>query len=593
MVSFESKSYSKRLLHLISWGHWFTFFNVILAILLSSFYVFGEKTPDTLMGHFYLYITWASHMGFLTFIGFVLVVFPIIIIYPKTQFIRVTGSLIFASALVLLLLDAFVYKRLGYHLNASSSDQIVLLINNLIAHNSLKFWLITASTAILLLSIELFISNYAWKHLKELQRASYAKFVVYGLVASFFVSHFIHIWADAHWNYDVLKQDTVLPLSYPSTAKTLLTKYELFNAENYVENKQSALSLKHKVSQYPLLTEQCASNESNLKIQKSVFMVLTKPVFTEQQIAGFSLKSKASSINLTKHIDNALPKDTWFNLFYSLPTIYKADILLQHTKPLMFQAIEQANLTTNLTLISKTPELLQKLWFKNWFNNTTQLADVSSLIFSNTNESFTKKLNKMPVGLHVFYFPENSTTQAELFIDALLLSQRKKSVKDIIFISSIGNKNIQDSLAIKPSLLIVPEQTSNILKRLTSHMDIQPTLLNQWLKCDENTLQKVVNGQDILTVKSNRVIANTIDSGIIVFRKDKSVFIDKNGEFQSYSRQLQKPISVNTDFPLLIDGVNFIKRFNELATNGLLTSELSPSDLSNSKLSTSELLTDK
>jgi len=574
MVSFESKSYSKRLLHLISWGHWFTFFNVILAILLSSFYVFGEKTPDTLMGHFYLYITWASHMGFLTFIGFVLVVFPIIIIYPKTQFIRVTGSLIFASALVLLLLDAFVYKRLGYHLNASSSDQIVLLINNLIAHNSLKFWLITASTAILLLSIELVISNYAWKHLKELQRTYYAKFVVYGLVASFFMSHFIHIWADANWHYDVLKQDTVLPLSYPSTAKTLLTKYELFNAENYVENKQSALSLKHKVSQYPLLAEQCESNTSNTKIQQSVFMVLTKPVFTKQQVAGFSLKSKASSINLTKHIDNALPNDTWFNLFYSLPTIYKADILLQHTKPLIFQAIDQQELTTNLTLISKRADLLQKLWFKNWFNNTTQLPDVSSLIFSHTNESFTKKLNKMPIGLHVFYFPENSTTQAELFIDALLLSQRKKNFKDIIFISSIGNKNIQDSLAIKPSLLIVPGQTSDILKRLTSHMDIQPTLLSQWLKCDENTLQKVVNGQDILTVKSNRVIANTIDSGIIVFRKDKSVFIDKNGEFQSYSRQLQKPISVNTDFPLLIDGVNFIKRFNELATNDLLTSDL-------------------
>ncbi len=147
MVSFESKSYSKRLLHLISWSHWFTFFNVLIAILLSSFYVFGEKTPDTLIGHFYLYITWASHMGFLTFIGFLLIIFPIILIYPRTQFIRITSSLVFTASLVLLLLDAFVYKRLGYHLNASSSDQIILLISNLISHNTLKFWLITTSTA--------------------------------------------------------------------------------------------------------------------------------------------------------------------------------------------------------------------------------------------------------------------------------------------------------------------------------------------------------------------------------------------------------------------------------------------------------------
>ncbi|WP_076420756.1 DUF3413 domain-containing protein [Colwellia sp. UCD-KL20] len=559
MVSFESKSYSKRLLHLISWSHWFTFFNVFLAILLSSFYVFGEKTPDTMIGHLYLYTTWASHMGFLTFMGFVLIIFPIILIYPKTQFIRVTSSLIFTGALFLLLLDAFVFLRLGYHLNASSSDQIILLISNMIAHNSLKFWVISGSVALLLLSIELTLSNYAWKHLKELQRVPYAKYVVHVLVASFFISHFTHIWADAKWNYDVLKQDTVLPLSYPSTAKTLLTKYELFDAENYVENKESALSLKHQVSEYPRLTQQCIVNE---KPKQSVFMVLTQSMLTDNQIAGFSLKSISSNVNLTRHIDNALPVNSWFNLFYSLPTIYKNDILSQNIKPLLFQEMERRGLSSDLTLVSNSPSTIDTLWFKEWFDNAYELTGVSSLIFSSNKKSFTEKLNQLNAGLHVFYFDDESTAQAELFIDALLLSQRQKNTKDIVFVSSIGNKNIQDSLSIKPSLLVIPERNSDKLKRLTSHMDIQPTLLSEWLSCKASA-QKIVNGQNILTVKSNRVIANTIDSGIIVFNKDKSVFIDKNGEFQSYSRQLQTPISVNADFPLMIDGVNFIKRFNK------------------------------
>lgn len=559
MVSFESKSYSKRLLHLISWSHWFTFFNVFIAILLSSFYVFGEKSPDTLLGHFYLYITWASHMGFLTFIGFVLIIFPIILIYPRTQFIRVSSSLIFTAAFVLLLLDAFVYKRLGYHLNASSSDQIILLIGNLISHNTLKFWLITSSSALLLLLVELTISNYAWKHLKDLQRMSFAKYIVHALVASFFLSHFTHIWADAKWNYDVLKQNTLLPLSYPTTAKTLLTKYELFGAENHNENKENALFLKQNINQYPTLTQQC---NVALPVKTSVYMILTESVFINNKIESFLLKTKSSSVFLTRHIDNALPEESWFNLFYSLPSLYKETVMAQNTKPLLFQEMELQGIEKELTIVTDNGEIPKSIWFNEWFDSTSILPDVSSLIFSSKNKDFTDNLNESSTKFHILYFDSANAAQAELYVDALLLAQNKKEHKDIIWVSSLGNENIEQSLSIKPSLLVVPGETSNKLKRLTSHMDIQPTLLSNWLKCD-NLASRIVNGQNILRVKSNRVIANTIDSGIIVFKKDKSVFIDQEGNFQSYSRQLRKPISVNSDLPLMIDGVNFIQRFNQ------------------------------
>ena len=48
MVSFDTKTYSKKLLHLISWSHWFTFFNIFAAIALSSYYLFSETAPTTL-----------------------------------------------------------------------------------------------------------------------------------------------------------------------------------------------------------------------------------------------------------------------------------------------------------------------------------------------------------------------------------------------------------------------------------------------------------------------------------------------------------------------------------------------------------------
>ena len=48
----------------------------------------------------------------------------------------------------------------------------------------------------------------------------------------------------------------------------------------------------------------------------------------------------------------------------------------------------------------------------------------------------------------------------------------------------------------------------------------------------------------------------------MIFTKDKSVFIDQNGNFDSYSSKLASPITVNKDFPLMIDGVHFIKQFS-------------------------------
>ncbi|MCI2284215.1 DUF3413 domain-containing protein [Colwellia sp. MSW7] len=180
MVSFDTKTYSKKLLHLISWSHWFTFFNIIAAIALSSYYLFSETAPDTLLGQAYLITTWVSHIAFLTFMSFVLLLFPLTIVWPNTKVIRISGSIIFTFGLLLLLLDGFIYSRLGYHLNASSSSQIFSLIKE-IAQESVAFYTLSGMFAIMILGYEFTVSNYAWKHLKKLQKTVFARFVIFAL----------------------------------------------------------------------------------------------------------------------------------------------------------------------------------------------------------------------------------------------------------------------------------------------------------------------------------------------------------------------------------------------------------------------------
>ena len=562
MVSFESKPYSKRLLQLVSWSHWFTFFNIIAAILLSSIYILSESMPETLLGKTYLVTTWLSHMAFLTFMSFVLILFPITLLFPRTRFIRVVASIIFTAELLLLLLDAYIYTRLGYHLNISSSAPILELISNEIQQNSRAFWFVSLVLTMVILSFELITSNYAWKHLQELQKTIFARFIVIPLVAFFFLSHIVHIWADANLEYDVLRQDTVLPLSYPSTAKTLLTKYGMFDEVDYIARRTSPLAFTDSVPQYPIYQGQCPSDNA---LKQSVFMVISDQTLQVKQLDKIKHRIKQGKLSLDNHVDNALPKEAWFNLFYSLPSIYKKALTEQQAQPLLLQIMARKDLAKSFTVVGESSNeqpvndmslftLTDKL-----FPEKTKLDDISSLIFAD-------KLNSYAPGLHVFYFKGNNSYQFELFLDALISAQNKKQKKDILWISSIGNHTFDTSLSIKPALLVLPESKNRSIGKLTSHMDVQPTLIKRWLSCDIEA-KSYSNGTDIKKLSNDRIIANTMDNGIVIFNKDKSMFVDQNGNFQSYSIQLTAPITAKPDFPLMIDGVHFIKQFSKQGNN--------------------------
>jgi membrane-anchored protein YejM (alkaline phosphatase superfamily) len=486
-------------------------------------------------------------------------------VWPNTKVIRTSASVIFTFGLLLLILDGFIYSRLGYHLNASSSSQIIGLIKEIAQTNGF-FYIVSGMLAIVILGFEFTVSNYAWKHLKQLQKTVFARFVIIILVLAFFFSHLTHIWADANLDYDVLRQDTVLPLSYPATAKTLLTKYGLFDIDDYIERKTSPLSFSRAIPDYPQLTkQQCPAISAR---SQSVFLILTDEMLNERQLQQVERRINVSNYQLSNHVDTALQDDAWFNLFYSLPSIYQQDILAQQTKPLLFQAIDRQNLTSSYTLISSesNDENSDTMWFVDLFNEKVQLNDISSLVFAD-------KLNSKKPGLHLIYFKSttqdnnknsDSRYQFELFVDALLLAQQQKKHKDIIWISSLGNQNKDTRLAVKPTLLIAPNFANNDHKELsllTSHMDLQPTLMTNWLGCGVKN-ESYSNGTDLLTLSKDRVIANTSAEGLMIFNKDKSVFIDQNGNFESYSSQLAAPITVNKDFPLMIDGVHFIKQFS-------------------------------
>ena len=109
--------YRDNVSRLITWGHWFSFFNIILAMLISTRYLGAISWPSTTLGVTYLVISWIGHFSFLSFVTYLLTIFPLSFILPREKPLRFISSIIATLALVLLLIDTQVFQLFKFHLN--------------------------------------------------------------------------------------------------------------------------------------------------------------------------------------------------------------------------------------------------------------------------------------------------------------------------------------------------------------------------------------------------------------------------------------------------------------------------------------------
>lgn len=234
---------------LLSWGHWFTVSQILVLLVISSSYLLAEPLPKTNLGMIYLIVTWLGHIGFLTFIGFVLTLFPLSLVFPYPRHIRGLAAALATMAAMTMALDAYVYNNLGYHFSVNTFAEVWDWLGQSLSQAPGRSAAIITILAVAVFTVNLIASNHTWRHLYELRvnRRVAGKITAATFVSCFCLSHLIHIWADAKQLTDVLKQDAVLPLSYPTTAKSLLKKYRLID-----ENDTVSANLQHSLTVNPI-----------------------------------------------------------------------------------------------------------------------------------------------------------------------------------------------------------------------------------------------------------------------------------------------------------------------------------------------------
>ncbi|MGB1297243.1 MAG: DUF3413 domain-containing protein, partial [Psychrobium sp.] len=308
----NSNSYKDRVSRLISWGHWFMFANILLAMLMAVRYIFAADGQGTLLSIIYVMATWVGHFGLLGIICYVVVLFPLTFVFPNSHILRGVGAVLATLAIVALLIDGSVYQNYQLHFNLFAFDLEGFNLNNTIGWSSISLFLIA------LLVVELTIANLIWKRLHIIRQWDVGQKITSFFGVMFLLSHLTHIWADAVIYRPVLSFDQMFPFAHESTARRFIKRQGWLD-----EQHQTALTINKsaKVVNYPLAPLVCQPTDNNLLI---VTIARINQDLVTEEIMPNLYRVAQQGLSAKSHITTALhDDDAIFGFETGLPAIYK------------------------------------------------------------------------------------------------------------------------------------------------------------------------------------------------------------------------------------------------------------------------------
>ncbi|MBU2224249.1 MAG: DUF3413 domain-containing protein, partial [Gammaproteobacteria bacterium] len=388
MVLEQNLSLVNKIDRLLRWGHWFTFFNVLLALLVTGSYFLADPLPVSAVGWVYLLLNWVGHTAFLCFLFFIITIFPISLIFPYQRHVRGMASLLATFGLVALIFDAYVYHSLGYHAGSASYEQTLDLLRQQVVTNLRNFVLITTAVAVLLTTVQLVISNYCWKKIARLTHSGVGKPAFVVLLSCFMCSHLLHIWGDASQHQDIVRQDNILPLTYPATARTMLVRYNLLDPAK-LPTTQNPDWLQAKSTKAATVELQCPAQASSAPIHLWVLLQTNENLAAQLPADGWRrLPQHMAPVSIESAITNLLYADIaaqdltqppqWFSQLPDSFFAISATTQWQQQLPWLSQITENSLANIQLHLLDDASSLR---------NTLTALSDARHMVI---------QLNAMP-----------------------------------------------------------------------------------------------------------------------------------------------------------------------------------------------------
>ncbi|MCG8473156.1 MAG: DUF3413 domain-containing protein [Desulfobacterales bacterium] len=325
---------------LLRWGAWFTFFNTLLALLISLRYLGQIPTPNTPMAWGYMLTMPPSQMALLTFIPYLLIFIPLALLFPARRFMTIFWVVLSTVGLSILVCDTSVYAQFRFHISYIYVDMILKTGNQIIGFPP-QVWAMIAGAILALLLAESILAHVTWKFITRRTQGKLGKKLAAVITLFYILSNGTHIWADAHYDNSVTVLTQSYPLLYPATAKSFMLQRGWIDVEAYRQESllNQSTSSSSGILNYPLssLTCETRSPQSHLNVlvialdswrSDSMTPEIT-PIINDFSRNALEFKEHYSGGNATR--------TGIFSLFYGLPATYWKAFEVSQKGPVLMQ----------------------------------------------------------------------------------------------------------------------------------------------------------------------------------------------------------------------------------------------------------------
>ncbi|KAE9475618.1 LPS biosynthesis-modulating metalloenzyme YejM [Escherichia coli] len=576
--------YREKVSQMVSWGHWFALFNILLSLVIGSRYLFIADWPTTLAGRIYSYVSIIGHFSFLVFATYLLILFPLTFIVGSQRLMRFLSVILATAGMTLLLIDSEVFTRFHLHLNPIVWQLVINPDENEMARD----WQLMFISVPVILLLELVFATWSWQKLRSLtRRRRFARPLAAFLFIAFIASHVVYIWADANFYRPITMQRANLPLSYPMTARRFLEKHGLLDAQEYQrrlieQGNPDAVSV-----QYPLSELRYRDMGTGQNVLLITVDGLNYSRFEKQMpaLAGFA----EQNISFTRHMSSGNTTDNGiFGLFYGISPSYMDGILSTRTPAALITALNQQGYQLGLfssdgftsplyrqallsdfsmpSVRTQSDEQTATQWI-NWLGRYAQEDNrwFSWVSFNGTNiddsnqQAFARKYSRAA---------GNVDDQINRVLNALRDSGKLDNTVVIItagrgiplseeeetFDWSHGHLQV-------PLVIHWPGTPAQRINALTDHTDLMTTLMQRLLHV--STPASVYSqGQDLFNPQRRHYWVTAADNDTLaITTPKKTLVLNNNGKYRTYNLRGERVKDEKPQLSLLLQVLTDEKRF--------------------------------
>lgn len=576
--------YREKVSQMVSWGHWFALFNILLSLVIGSRYLFIADWPTTLAGRIYSYVSIIGHFSFTVFATYLLILFPLTFIVGSQRLMRFLSVILATAGMTLLLIDSEVFTRFHLHLNPIVWQLVINPDENEMARD----WQLMFISVPVILLLELVFATWSWQKLRSLtRRRRFARPLAAFLFIAFIASHVVYIWADANFYRPITMQRANLPLSYPMTARRFLEKHGLLDAQEYQrrlieQGNPDAVSV-----QYPLSELRYRDMGTGQNVLLITVDGLNYSRFEKQMpaLAGFA----EQNISFTRHMSSGNTTDNGiFGLFYGISPSYMDGILSTRTPAALITALNQQGYQLGLfssdgftsplyreallsdfsmpSVRTQSDEQTATQWI-NWLGRYAQEDNrwFSWVSFNGTNiddsnqQAFARKYSRAA---------GNVDDQINRVLNALRDSGKLDNTVVIItagrgiplseeeetFDWSHGHLQV-------PLVIHWPCTPAQRINALTDHTDLMTTLMQRLLHVS-TPASEYSQGQDLFNPQRRHYWVTAADNDTLaITTPKKTLVLNNNGKYRTYNLRGERVKDEKPQLSLLLQVLTDEKRF--------------------------------